>query len=70
MPLPSELSVRNAEAIAACARSLFMSAGFGLAIASSRSWIIRAFDSMEKAFRQACALSNVNAGPARPLKGF
>ena len=70
MPLPSESSVRNADAIAACARSLFILAGFGLAIASSRSWIIRAFDSTEKVFRQACAQPNVNAGPARPLMGF
>src|SRR6185437_6980271 len=53
MPPPSASSVRKAESMAACARSLVMSAGLGLAMRRFRSLVIRGIDSTEQAARQA-----------------
>src|SRR5450830_1100648 len=69
-PLASASSVRKAESMAACARSLFTSAGLNLAIGASRSFINRRFNSTELAARQAGGGANVNGGAARPLTNF
>src|SRR5665811_440115 len=70
IPPPSESSVRSAESIAACARSLLISAGLGLAMRGSRSSINRGFDSMERAARQACDGPNFNAVGRQALVAF